>query len=219
MDAGSHYLSKRGNWQLVAHQGGAKAEHDTSELIDTYLNTTYPGQYEVVPHPKDLKQLYYEYTYELDPTLYEKPATPTTEDVWYDAEKGQFMTLKKNGTEGFADGGGCIPDIKLLHRSSGRMCFIECKHQGDAGNAHERAAKYATPSVISFVQKKLDVTYHPFGHVFTGPIVESRKYVVELATTFGATPNHLFLWKKDRPIEPLIQWLEAVILPPLCTVP
>jgi hypothetical protein len=57
--------------------------------------------------------------------------------------------------------------------------------------------------------------YHPIGHVFTGGMVENRKYVVELATTYGFAPNHLFLWKKDRPVEPLVQWLEAVILPPL----
>ena len=126
------------------------------------------------------------------------------------------MTIKKNGKEGFACSGGCIPDGKIEHLASGRKCFLECKNQEDAGNAHERAAKYATPSVIGFVQKKLGVSYHPFAHIFTGSMVESRKYVVELATTFGFAPNHLFLWKKQRPVEPLTEWLEAVILPPLC---
>lgn len=210
-----HYLAKRGNWQLVAHQGGSRAEKDTIDVIREYLDTTYPGQYKVVPHPSELKQIYYEYTYELNPALYTMPEVPTQEDVWYDSKTKQFMTMKKNGTHGFANGGGCIPDIKIEHIPSSRLCFVECKNQGDAGNAHERAAKYATASVIGFVQKKLGITYHPFGHIFTGAMVDSRKYVVELATTFGFAPNHLFLWKKERPVEPLIEWLESVILPPL----
>ena len=211
----THYLAKRGNWQLVANQGGASTEKDTVLVIKEYLDSKYPGEFDVIPHPTELRQLYYEYTYELNPEMYAKPAIPTTADVWYDAQKKVFVTLKKNGTEGFAASGGCIPDIKVMHRASGRICFIECKNQEDAGNAHERAAKYATPSVIGFIQKKLGVTYHPFGHVFTGAIVETRKYVVELVTTFGFAPNHLFLWKKERPTAPLIEWLEAVILPPL----
>jgi hypothetical protein len=211
----THYLARRGNWQLVAHQGGAATENDTVTVIKEYLESKYPGWYTVTSHPTELRQLYYEYTYELDPTMYVKPAQPTAADVWYDTEKGYFATIKKNGKEGFADGGGCIPDVKIEHRASARKCFLECKNQADAGNAHERAAKYATPSVIGFVQKKLGVNYHPFGYIFTGAIVETRKYVVELATTFGFAPNHLFLWKKERPVEPLIEWLEAVILPPL----
>jgi len=209
-----HYLARRGNWQLAANQGGALAEHDTVNVIRDYLDTQYPGEYEVVAHPTDLKQLYYEYTYEQDPTLYVKPAAPTSEDVWYDTAKAVFMTMK-GGKEVVASSGGCIPDIKIRCAGTGLICFIECKNQNDAGNAHERAAKYATPSVISFVQKKLGVTYHPFGHIFTGAMVDSRKYVLELATTYGFAPQHLFLWKKERPIDPLVQWLETVILPPI----
>lgn len=215
MSVTPHYLSTRENWQLVAQQGGSKAEKDTKDLILEYLENKYPGEYQVIKHPKDLNQMYYEYTYQKDPNMYIKPAEPGEEDVWFDAEKGYFMSVTKGGNETRASGGGSIPDIKIQHVTTGRIIFIECKNQNDAGNAHERAAKYATPSVISFVQKKLGVTYHPFGHVFTGAMVGSRKYVVELATTFGFSPNHLFLWKEGRPVEPFIEWLETVILPPL----
>ena len=209
-----HHLARRGNWQLVAQQGGTRAEAETIDVIRAHLDAAYPGQYEVVSHPQDLRHIYYEYTYEIDPTLYVKPAAPTSEDVWFEA--GEFRTVSKAGKEvPVTSGGGCIPDIRIKHLATGHMCFIECKNQGDAGNAHERAAKYATPSVIAFVQKKLGVTYHPFAHLFTGPMVEKRKYQVELATTYGFAPDYLFLWKKDRPVEPLIDWLETVILPPL----
>ena len=209
-----HYLARRGNWQLVAHQGGTRAEVETVDVIRAHLTSAHPGVYEVSAHPQDLRHIYYEYTREIDPGLYTKPAAPTSEDIWF--EDGEFRTVSKGGKEvPVTGGGGCIPDIRIKHIATGNRCFIECKNQGDAGNAHERAAKYATPSIISFVQKKLGVTYHPFAHLFTGPIVEKRKYQVELAATYGFAPNHLFLWKKDRPVEPLIQWLEMVILPPL----
>ena len=209
-----HYLARRGNWQLVANQGGTRAEIETIDLIREYLKRVYPGQYDVTKHPNDLRTIYYEYTYELEPSLYVKPVAPTSKDVWF--EGGEFRTVLKSGKEGAVRGnGGCIPDIRIKHLTTGRICFIECKNQNDAGNAHERAAKYASSSLIAFVQKKLGITYHPFAHVFTGPMVENRKYQVELATTYGFAPNHLFLWKKDRPLEPFIEWLEAVILPPL----
>jgi len=209
-----HYLARRGNWQLVAQQGGTRAEVDTIDVIRAHLDSAHPGLYEVVAHPQDLRNIYYEYTYEQEPALYTKPAAPTVEDVWF--EDGEFRTVSKGGKEvPVTGGGGCVPDIRIKHLATGRLCFIECKNQGDAGNAHERAAKYATPSIIAFVQKKLGISYQPFAHLFTGPMVEKRKYQVELATTYGFAPNHLFLWKKDRPVEPLIQWLEMVILPPL----
>ena len=208
-----HYLARRGNWQLVAQQGGTRAEVETIDVIRDHLNKTYPGVYEVISHPQDLRNIYYEYTYEVDPAMYAKPEQPTSEDVWF--EGGEFRTVKNGKHVAVNGGGGCIPDIRIKHLATGRICFIECKNQNDSGNAHERAAKYATPSIISFVQKKLGITYHPFGHLFTGSMVEKRKYQIELATTFGFAPNHLFLWKKDRPIEPLIEWLENVMLPPL----
>lgn len=152
--------------------------------------------------------MYYEYTYEIDPELYRKPETPTSEDVWFD---GEFRTLRF-GKVVSASGGGCVPDIGITHLPTGRKYFIECKNQGDAGNAHERAAKYATPSVIGFIKKKLMIDYQPFGYVFTGAMVESRKYQIELATTYGFAANHLFLWKKERPVEPLTLWIEQVVL-------
>ena len=207
-----HYLARRGNWQLAAQHGGTMAEADTISAIRTYLDTNFPEQWEVTTQPKDLEQIYYEYTYERDPSRYAKPAAPTSEDVWYDESS---KTFKSGAKVKPAMGGGCRPDGKIQNKATGRCIYIECKHQGAAGNAHERGAKYATASVIGHVQKKLGVTYHPFGHIFTGALVETRKYVVELETTYGFAPNHLFLWRKERPVEPLIQWLNAVILPPL----
>jgi hypothetical protein len=190
------------------------AEVETIDVIRAHLESAHPGEYEVTSHPQDLRHIYYEYTYEIDPARYAKPVDPTSEDVWF--EEGEFRTVSKAGRNvPVTGGGGCVPDIRIKHLPTNHICFIECKNQGDAGNAHERAAKYATPSIIAFVQKKFGITYPPFAYLFTGPMIEKRKYQVELATTYGFAPNHLFLWKRDRPVEPLIEWLEAVILPQL----
>jgi hypothetical protein len=210
-EAPKHYLSKRGNWQLAAQQGGALAEKDTAGAIQTYLDNTYPGEWKVERKPQDLRQIYFEYTYERNPERYAKPEHPTEDDVWYCPILRQFRTLKKDK----ATGGGCEIDCKIENLRTGRRIFLEVKNQGPAGNAQERAAKYATPSVIAHVQKKFGVSYHPFGYVFTGEMVERLDYRVELETTYGFAADHMLLWRKERPLAPLVDWLETVILPPL----
>ena len=121
--------------------------------------------------------------------------------------------LGSNGKTKMATGGGCKIDCKIENRASGKKYFLECKNQGDKGNAQERAAKYATPSIIAHVQKKFGVTYHPFGYLFTGAMVESRDYILELKATYGFAADHMLLWKKEHLPAPLLEWLERVILP------
>lgn len=213
MEPVQHYLAKRANWQLGAMAGGAKAEKDSVQILRDYLNMTYPNQWEVTAHPTDLSQIYYEYDYERNPAAYAKPDAPTADDVWYDVPSGTFLMLGPRGRTKMATGGGCNIDCKIENRASGKKYFLECKNQGDKGNAQERAAKYATPSIIAHVQKKFGVTYHPFGYLFTGAMVESRDYILELKATYGFAADHMLLWKKEHLPAPLLEWLERVILP------
>jgi hypothetical protein len=209
-----HYLARRENWQLAANQGGACAENDVSSCIKSYLDATQPGEWLVESHPKDLSQIYLEYDHEQNPTAYQRPAEPVKGDIWYDAEKKYFLkeTGGKNPTKVRM---GCEPDCKIQHIASGRRCFIECKNQKAAGNAHERAAKFATGSVISFVQKKFGIEYNPFGYLFTGGMVEDITYRLELQLLFGFASNRLFMWRKGRDAKALVEWLESAILPSL----
>ena len=75
--ASQHYLSARENWQIVAQQGGTLAEKDTADTIRTYLDETYPGEWNVIRKPQHLRQIYYEYTCERHPERYVKPEHPT----------------------------------------------------------------------------------------------------------------------------------------------
>jgi hypothetical protein len=213
MEPIQHYLSRRANWQAGAQAGGARAEKDSVQILCDYLETTYPGQWSVTSHPTDLRQIYYEYDRERNPDAYLKPAAPTSEDVWYDEASGTFLTAGPKGKPKMAAGGGCLIDCKIEHLASGKKYFLECKNQEARGNAQERAAKYATPSIIAHVQKKLGVNYQPFGYLFTGGMVDSRDYILELKATYGFAPDHLFLWKKEHEPAALLQWLERSILP------
>ena len=212
MEPVQHYLARRGNWQAAAQAGGARAEKDSCQIIRDYLETAYPRQYSVTWHPTDLNQIYYEYDFERNPETYAKPPETTTEDIWYDEQLKHFVTLGANGMYKSATGGGCLIDCRIEHIESGNKYYIECKNQEAKGNAHERAAKFATPSIIAHVQKKLGVSYHPFGYLFTGGMAESRPYIVELKATYGFAPDHLFLWKKEHEPAPLLEWLERVVL-------
>jgi len=203
-------LSQRGNWELAANQGGAKLEDTVQTILASELDAQI---YTVTKHPTTLRQLYYEHDYSQRPELYTKPAEPTPTDVWYDPDTKTFTALRY-GREVFADGGGCVPDIEIRNTSTNKSYFIECKNQNDAGNAHERCAKYATPSVIRAIQQKIGgVSYHPIGYLFSGSLVDKRKYIIELNLTYGFAKEHLLLWKPDRAAEPLLKWLRTVIIP------
>lgn len=196
-----HYLSQREPWQLDANTGGAKVRDAAAATLRAFFEVKYAGQFSVETEPADLQQMYYWYDYQLNPERYARPAVPGPEDVWYDNERKQFLTQKAGAggeREAFAMSGGCTPDIKVRCLASGRAYFLECKNQGDAGNAHERCAKYATPSVVRLIQSVLGgVEYHPIGYIFSGAMVKKRKYALELQATYAFAPGHLLLWDRE----------------------
>jgi hypothetical protein len=207
-----HYLSERENWQAGANAAGKKVEDEVEAALKEWFEATYPGEFVVVKKPADLHQIYYEYDYSLNPDVYSKPATPGADDIWYDAVAKQFKTIK-GGKEVFAKCGGCEPDIKIHCKGTGKSYFIECKRQNDAGNAHERCAKYATPSILRLLQTKTGGEHHPVGYLFSGAMTEKRKYQVELLATFGFAADHLFFWKGAREAATLTSWIRRVVVP------
>lgn len=217
MSVAPHYLSQRENWEAAANRDGRDIEEKVVAILRGWLEATYPGEFGVESHPTDLRQIYLEDDYSRNPAAYARPAAPTADDIWWDAEKGVFMTLR--GSKTTPASLGCIPDVKLWSKRTGRAYFLECKRQNDSGNAHERCAKYATPSMIALIQKKLGgVAYHPVGYLFTGPLITKRKYILELRATFGFAADHLLLWKEGGEdaaagAAALTGWVAAVVLP------
>jgi hypothetical protein len=207
-----HYLSTRANWEAAAGAAGKAVEDDVQRILETWFEATWPGEFIVQKHPSDLRQIYYEYDYQQNPELYRKPAAPGADDVWYDEVNREFRALKGK-KEVAAQCGGCIPDIKIQCKATGKSYFVECKRQNDAGNAHERCAKYATPSIVKLIQGHANGQHHPIGYLFTGALTEKRKYQVELRATFGFAADHLFFWKTQRPAAALVGWIGRVVVP------
>ena len=210
-----HYLSKRGNWELAANTTGASLRDAVKDALEKLLNEEFPKEYSVEAEPKRFKQFYLEEDYKAHPECYIKPETPEKGDIWYDETEKKFMEMKGTKANGTPTIGspqcGLIPDIGIIHIPSGKAYYIECKSQNDAGNAHERCAKYASPSVIEGMQKKLGVSYHPIGYIFSGTLVEKRKYILELQTTYRFSESHLLLWKPTRPIDVLGKWIKTIV--------
>lgn len=214
--AAPHYLSLRGNWQATANAAGAKLEDVVVTVLAGFLQERYPGEYEVKAHPPDLDQFYLEEARRRNPDRFVKPATPTPAEgaIWYDDTLATFVKLQ--GGRVSRAKMGCIPDARILHKASGRIYFLECKHQGNAGNAQERAAKYATPSILDGIKRRLGVSYHPIGFVFSGDMVCDPKYIYEIEATFAFAMDHLLLWHPTRPVDALCTWVDTTVVPLLC---
>jgi hypothetical protein len=205
-----HYLSTRANWEAAANATGASLESAVAGAFRAYLDETYPGQFRVDSHPTDFKQLYLEEDYRKQPEAYVK-AAPVLGDIWFDEGRQTFLVQgAKSATVAQC---GCIPDVKITCLATNKAYCIECKAQNDAGNAHERACKFATPSMIAAMQRKLKVDYHPIGYLFSGDLVTKKKYVLELQLSFDFAKDHLILWPKTRPAIQLATWFDSTIKP------
>lgn len=206
-----HYLSQRGNWQAAANAAGAKLEHVVVQVISGYLQERYPDVYDVKGHPADLDQFYLEEEMRRDPTAFIQPTDPAEGDIWYDEPTKMF--IKKQGARNVRASCGCIPDVRIMHKKSKRAYYVECKNQADAGNAHERAAKFATPSILEGIKRRLGVEYHPMGYIFSGELVRNRKYIYEIKSTYAFAIDHLLLWDPARPVDVLCAWVEKTVVP------
>ena len=207
----THYLARRANWQLKANQDGSLAEADVIKVLKSYLDSVYPGEYEVRAKPLWFGQPYLEMDYEDNPELYTKPEVPVKGNVWFDTERNLFMEHNGKKTQVIRE--TFEPDTGILHIPSGRRYIIECKNQQPKGNAHERACKYTTLSMMDFIKKKLGVDYHPVGYIFSGGMVENEGYCRELRAFFKFSKGHLLLWKENRSPILLTNWLESTVLP------
>ena len=207
----THYLARRANWQLKANQDGSLTEADTVKVIQSYLDSVYPGEYEVCAHPPWFGQPYLEMGFEDNPDEYKEPTVPKEGDEWFDVKQNLFVRQESRSVKPIRE--TFVLDAGIRHIASGRRYVIECKRQQAAGNAHERACKYTSPSILAFIKKKLGVDYHPIGYVFAGGIVEDKTYCRELRALFKFAKEHLLLWKEERKPEILVEWLESTVLP------
>jgi hypothetical protein len=208
-----HYLSKRANWQNEANKAGAKNE---SSIVGAFREILNPDEFEVVAHPKWFSdQIFLEQGVAYDPVLEKKPESPVEGDIWYDEEKKcyirQYGKSARKAKETF------ILDVGILHRTSGKRYVIECKHQSDAGNAHERACKFMAPGMIELIQDALGVEYHPIGYIFEGSLADEGSYRREILSCAGKKlGQHVHFIRKGHAHAELKEWFDKVVRPLLC---
>jgi len=193
-------------WQKHALAAGDTCEGATTKALTALFEEF--TDYELVK-PNHLNQLYLEDDYAANPSSYAKPDAPKNGDIWY--EDGAFWEQAKDRKKRAKL--GCEPDACIRHKPTGKLYFIECKNQNDAGNAHERACKYATPSMLDAIRRVMGVDYHPMGYIFSGSMVLKKKYILEIQCEFRFARDHLLLWHPDHPKEALKAWFERAVVP------
>jgi len=207
----AHYLSLRANWQQIAADAGGKFEKVVFKILSEHFAATAPS-YTVVSHPSDFSQLWLEEDYKNNPTDYVKPKDQVKGDIYYDESKKIFLSY--NGSKWVPAKMGIVPDLMITNKTTGRRFLIEAKHQNDKGNAHERCAKFATPSMIEALKKNLGVEYHPIAYMFGGPLVDKRKYQLELRTCYAFAGANLVLVKEGpEMVDQILNWFEQTVKP------
>lgn len=203
-----HYLARIGqNWQASANATGAanEASVDTifQALFEKLRETDATADYEIISKPNLLDQCFLEYQRAKNPAAFEKSKEPTIGQFCYDTADNRFK--KWNGRSWAIAKEGMIPDHLIRNKITGKSICLEDKKQNGAGNAHERACKYATPKVTAAIQEKLGITGPPVCWVFYGSLAEKAKYQHELAFCL---PEELFVLisPKDDKEKMLIDW-------------
>jgi hypothetical protein len=208
-----HYLSLRTKWQDIANSSGGKFEKVILGLFQTYFAEHLP-HYKIKSHPTEFDQIMLETDRADFPERYLPKAFYENGDIYYNTDVKRFHILEKSKWKDVKM--GIVPDHMITNTLTGRSFLIEAKHQNDAGNAHERCAKYATPSMIQILKNKLGVDYHPIAYMFGGPMVEKIKYQLELKMCYSFAGNHLVLLKEGPDmVNQLIHWFDTHVKPSL----
>ena len=113
---------------------------------------------------------------------------------------------------------GIKPEFCIRNPNTERRIYVEVKRQRAAGNAHERACKYAMPGILSSAREIANQPdgVIPFWWVFTNGIANDHRYCQEIMHWFKGIEGNVLLWRDmsdctaltkhfDEHIRPLLQ--------------
>lgn len=205
-----HYLSKRENWQASANATGTAHEKFVETTFTEYFGSAEGSGYSFEAKPTFLDQCFLEYQYTKKPDAFTFTKDTKEGHIYFDKEKKKF--LKWNGKKGIKAKEGMIPDGIIRNTKNGKCILLEDKHQNDAGNAQERACRYATPKVSSFLQTKMGITGPPVCWVFSGALANKSKYQDDISFCLD---EDLFVLIKpsDDKKKVLLDWFKEKIRP------
>jgi len=106
---------------------------------------------------------------------------------------------------------GIVPELGIRYIPTNKIAFLECKRQGNNGNAHERLCKYLTPGILSR-STPIAGFYNPFFFILMDGLAKDPKKRLEVSIWFdqdGFRDRYL-LWE-DKEIKTLIAWFNSNI--------
>ena len=192
-------LKGRENWES---ESGKKAQKAEQSLVTAFKKYFKDSEYEIIDHPKQLKNLYSKVS--LSPDELEQIYNP---DI--DITKKQW---------------GVSPDFAIKNNKSGKILFGEIKRQdgwvegkdpsAGRGNAHERLCKLFTPGLLKTYKSISHIDepfFLPFWVVFQGDITRDPKRVREITYWFDIYKGNYFFWRPNMTDDDLIDFFNKWI--------
>lgn len=107
---------------------------------------------------------------------------------------------------------GIIPEIGIKYIPTNKTAYIECKRQGDNGNAHERMCRNLAPGIIPLVSK-IAGFYNPIFTICMDGLSHNPKKRIEIITWFDADGfrDRLLLWEDKKDYRVIIDWFNSNI--------
>jgi type-2 restriction enzyme munI len=200
----SQQLRSRSNWQTLSGQRALGVEKLFCIGLQQALDSVYPNQFQVDPHPKDFTNIYSDF--ELSEEILNEIYNPD-------------ISNKKWGIK---------MDFAIRNNETGKTLYGEIKRQdgwventkpsAGRGNAHERSAKYFTPGLQRILREKSRIqseTILPFWLILVGDITRDPKRNREIAFWFQGYENNFYMWRDTNNLGDLLDFFENNLLPHL----
>ena len=204
----SSELRKRANWQTISGAKALKTEERFQVVLQTALDSVYPGEFIVDRHPREFSNIYSQY--------------PLPKDV---LSKIYNIDINEKTSTGRAKySWGISMDFAIKNVKSGKILFGEIKRQdgwiettdmaAGRGNAHERSCKYFTPGLLKTIRKesKIDEEILPFWIVFVGDITRDPRRNREIAFWYQGFEKNYYMWRDTNDEGDLLDFFENNLL-------
>lgn len=109
---------------------------------------------------------------------------------------------------------GIVPEIGIKYLPTNKSAYIECKRQGDNGNAHERMCRNLAPGIIPLVSK-IGGFYNPMYSICMDGLAKNIKKRTEITQWFDCDGfrDRILLWEDKNDFNIIINWFNSNIRP------
>ncbi len=204
----SSELRKRANWQTISGAKALKTEERFQVVLQSALDSVYPGEFIVDRHPTEFGDIYSKY--------------PLKDDTLRKIYNININEKAANGKPKYS--WGISMDFAIRNIKSGKILFGEIKRQdgwvettdmaAGRGNAHERSCKYFTPGLLKTIREESRIVDEilPFWIVFVGDITRDPRRNREVAFWYQGYEKNYFMWRDTDDEGSLLDFFEDNLL-------